>query len=151
MSFSALQKKDFVGRQEELAALTRRVVLAHSGQARSVVLSGPRGMGKTELFKQLFGRLFWGQDRIAPFYYSVNPALLSAQDFSRNYLIRFLCQRIAYDKKEQALLHLDGISLTDASSLMEERGATWASGLLEQYDRSSGDPVDALRFALSPD
>jgi len=149
MSFSALQKKDFVGRQEELAALTRRVVLAHRGQARSVVLSGPRGMGKTELLKQLFGRLFWGQDRIAPFYYSVNPALLSAQDFSRNYLIRFLCQRIAYDKKEQALLHLDGISLTDASSLMEERGATWASGLLEQYDRSSGDPVDALRLALS--
>ncbi len=149
MPFSALQEKDFVGRQEELAALTKRVVLAHGGQARSAVLSGHRGTGRTELLKQLFGRLFWSHDRAAPFYYSVNPALLSAQDFSRNYLTRFLCQRLAYEKKEQALLHLDGISLTDASSLIEERGATWASGLLEQYDRSSGDPVDALRIALS--
>ena len=149
MPFSALREKDFVGRQEELAALTKRVVLALGGQARSAVLSGPRGMGRTELQQQLFGRLFWGQDRVAPFSYSVNPALLSAQDFSRNYLTRFLCQRLAYEKKEQALLHLDGISLTDASSLLEERGATWASGLLEQYERSSADPVDALRIALN--
>ena len=67
MPFSALREKDFVGRQEELAALTKRVVLALGGQARSAVLSGPRGMGRTELQQQLFGRLFWGQDRVAPF------------------------------------------------------------------------------------
>ena len=84
MPFSALQEKDFIGRQEELAALTKRVTLAHGGQARSAVLSGHRGMGKTELLKQLFGRLFWRQDRVAPFYYSVNPPLLSEQDLSRN-------------------------------------------------------------------
>jgi serine/threonine-protein kinase RsbW len=149
MSFSALQEKDFVGRQEELAALTKRLMVAHGGQARSAVLSGHRGMGRTELLKQLFSRLFWKQDRVAPFYYSVNPALLSAEAFSRNYLTRFLCQRLAYQKKEQALLHLDGISLSDASSLLEEQGATWASAILEQYDRSSGDPLDALRIALS--
>jgi serine/threonine-protein kinase RsbW len=149
MPFSVLQEKDFVGRQEELAALTRRFVLAHGGQARSAVLSAPRGMGRTELLKQLFGRFFWKQDRVAPFYYTVNPALLSVQDFSRNYLTRFLCQRLAYQKKEQALLHLDGISLTEASSLLEERGATWASAILDQYDRSSGDPLDALRIALN--
>lgn len=149
MPFSALQKKDFIGRQEELAALIQRVTLAHGETARSAVLSGRRGMGKTELLKQLFGRLFWEQDRVAPFYYSVNPALLSAQDFSRNYLTRFLCQRLAYEKKEQALLHLDGISLADASALLEERGAAWASEILSQYDRSSGDPLDALRIALN--
>lgn len=149
MPFSALQKKDFIGRREELASLTKWVTPAHGETARSAVLSGRRGMGKTELLKQLFGRLFWGQDRVAPFYYSVNPALLSAEAFSRNYLTRFLCQRLAYEKKEQALLHLDGISLADASSLLEERGAAWASEILGQYDRSSGDPLDALRIALN--
>jgi predicted ATPase len=127
MPFSALQEKDFIGRQDELAALTQRVTLAQEGAARSAVLSGRRGMGKTELLKQLFGRLFWRQGRVAPFYYKVNPALLSMEAFSRNYLTQFLCQRLAYQKKEQALLHLDGISLADTSSLLEERGETWAS------------------------
>jgi hypothetical protein len=149
MPFSALQEKDYIGRQEELAALTKRVTVPQGDTAQSAVLSGPRGMGKTELLKQLFGRLFWRQKRVAPFYYTVNAALLSAEAFSRSYLTRFLCQRLAYQKKEQALLYLDGISLADASSLLEERGETWASEILSQYERSSGDPLDALRIALN--
>ena len=149
MPFSALQEKDYFGRQEELAALAKRVTVVQGDTARSAVLSGHRGMGKTELFKQLFGRLFWRQNRVAPFYYTVNAALLSVEAFSRNYLTRFLCQRLAYQKKEQALLYLDGISLADASSLLEERGETWASEILSQYERSSGDPLDALRIALN--
>jgi len=55
MPFSSLPEKDFVGKQEELDGLTKRIVLAHGSQARSAVLSGPRGMGKTELLKQLSG------------------------------------------------------------------------------------------------
>jgi len=149
MPFSALQEKDHFGRQEELAALTKRVTLAQGETAQSAVLSGRRGMGKTELLKQLFGRLFWRQRGAVPFFYTVNTALLSVEVFSRNYLTRFLCQRLAYQKKEQALLHLDGISLADVSSLLEERGETWASEILNQYERSTGDPIDALRIALN--
>jgi serine/threonine-protein kinase RsbW len=149
MPFSELQEKDFIGRQNELAALTQRVTLAQGGTARSAVLSGHRGMGRTELLKQLFSRLYWRQGRVAPFYYKVNPALLSTEAFSRNYLTRFLCQRLAYQKKEQDLLHLDGISLADTSSLLEERGETWACEILNQYERSAGDPLDALHIALN--
>jgi serine/threonine-protein kinase RsbW len=148
MPFSALPEKDFVGKQEELDGLTKRLVLAHGSQARSAVLSGPQGMGKTELLKQLYGRLFWGQDRVAPFFYAANPAVLSAQAFSRAYLIRFLSQRLAYQKKEQALLYHDGMSIDDIATLAEERGATWAREILDRYERSVADPLDALRIAL---
>jgi serine/threonine-protein kinase RsbW len=148
MPFSALPEKDFVGNQEELDGLTKRIVLAHGSLARSAVLSGPRGMGKTELLKQLFGRLFWGQDRVAPFFYTANPAVLSAQAFSRAYLIRFLSQRLAYQKKEQALLYHDGMSIDDIATLAEERGATWAREILDRYERSAADPLDAIRIAL---
>ncbi len=58
MPFSSLQKKDFFGRQVELASLYKRVLQADSGQAQSIVLSGRRGIGKTELLKHLFGQLF---------------------------------------------------------------------------------------------
>ena len=149
MPFSALQEKDFLGRQEEMADLTKRVLLARGGTVPSTVLFGPRGMGKTELLRQLFNRFYWRPEGVAPFFYTVNPGLLSAPDFSRSYLTQFLCQRLAYQNKEQALLYLDGLSLADASSLAEDRGAAWASEILDQYERSSGDPVDALRIALN--
>jgi anti-sigma regulatory factor (Ser/Thr protein kinase) len=148
MLFSQLQENDFVDRREELADLSSGVLQADRGRARSVVLSGPRGIGKTELLKHLFSRLFWKQDRVAPFQFTVNPALLSAAAFSKSYLCRFLCQRLAFEKREQALLNLDTISIDALASLVEERGALWAKELLDQYALNAGDPLDALSIAL---
>ena len=149
MPFSALQEQDFFGRSEVLAVLSRRVLQAERGMAQSAVLSGPRGIGKTEMLKQLFGSLFWRQDRVAPFYYAVNSAMLSAAAFSKNYLTRYLCQRLAFEKKEQSLLYLDGLSIESVSALVEEREAAWAREILDRYVQNAGDPVDALHIALS--
>jgi len=149
MPFNALQDKDFFGRLQELDNLTKRVFQAERGQAQSAVLSGQRGIGKTELLKHLFGRLFWKQDQVAPFWYSVNPALLSVADFSKTYLVRFMCQRLAFTKKDQSLFYYDGISIDGLSTLVEEREAFWAKEILDQYIQCSGDPVDALRIALA--
>jgi len=149
MSFSSLQEKDFSGRQDELAGLLKRVLQADTGLAQSIVLSGPRGIGKTELLKHLFSQLFWKQSRMAPFFYSVSPALLSASAFSRTYLTQFICQRLSFQKKEQALLYRDGITVEDLSTLAEEHEAIWARDLLDQYARGSADPVDGLRIALN--
>ncbi|HEX9021160.1 MAG TPA: ATP-binding protein [Nitrospirota bacterium] len=135
-------------RQSELADLYQRVLQAGAHAARSVVVAGPRGIGKTELLKQLFGLLFWRQDRVSPFYVVVNPALLSATPFSQTYLTQFLCQRLAFEKKEQSLLQRDGLSLDGLSALVEDRDAAWARELLDQY-RQSSDPLSALRIALS--
>lgn len=149
MSFSLLQQADFVGRADELESLVLRANAALTGQAASVVVSGPVGIGKTELLKQLFGHLFWKQQRIIPFYYTVNPALLSAAAFSQDYLSRALCQVLAFENKEQTLLSFDGISLDALSALIEERGPAWAREILNRYLRSLAEPLDALRIALS--
>lgn len=149
MLFSQLQEKDFADRREELAGLTARVLRADGGIARSVVLSGPRGVGKTELLRYLFGQLFWKQDRVAPFQFTVNPALLSAAAFAKAYLCRFLCQRLAFQKREQALLMSDGMSLDALTSLVEEQEVLWAKEILDHYAQNSGDPLDALQIALA--
>jgi len=149
MSFNALRDKDFFGRQEELAALNRVVLLADTDMARGAVLTGPRGIGKSELLRQLFGSLFWRQDRVAPFYYAVNPALLSAAAFAKTYLVGFLCQRLAFEKKEQALLQDDGMSIEGVSALVEERDVAWAREIIEQFMTGSSDPLDSLRIALA--
>ncbi len=146
---STLQESEFFGRDAELADLCRRALKADRGLAQNVVLAGSRGIGKTELLKQLFAYLFWRQERVAPFYYTVNPALLNVADFSKSYLTQYLCQRLAFEKKEQSLLHLDGISLDGISAIAEEREALWAREILDNYIQSAGDPLDALRIALN--
>lgn len=149
MSFSGLQEADFFGRTEELDRLLHNVDAAVGGKARSFVVSGPRGIGKTELLRQLFGNLFWKQERVVPFYYRPNPALLSATAFSLDYLTRYLCQRLAFEKKEQSLLNLEGISLDDLSTLLEDRGGLWAREILDRYFRNAGSPAVALAIALN--
>ncbi len=148
MPFSALQEMDFFGRGEELAGLSRRALQAGKGVAQSAVLSGPRGIGKTELLKQLFGSLFWRQDHVVPFYYTINPSLLSAAAFSKNYLTQYICQRLAFEKKDESLLYLGGMSIDGLSALVEEREAAWAREILDRYIQSTGDPAEALRIAL---
>jgi len=149
MPFSSLKDGEFIDRQEELSTLYRRVLRADWGQAQSALLFGQRGIGKSELLKQLFGHLFWKQDRVAPFSYAVNPALLSVAAFSKTYLIGFLCQRLAFPKKEQALLYQDGISVDGLSLLIEELEAGWAKDILDQYIQCVDDPLDAFRIALA--
>ncbi len=149
MPFMTLTEKDFFGREEELPNLYRRALDTKKGIAQNIFLSGPRGIGKTEILKQLFIRLFWRQDEIVPFYYSVSNAILSAADFSRDFLIRFVSQRLAFEKKEQALLSLEAVSLRGLSSLAEARGALWARELLDRYGLSSAEPIDSLRIALN--
>jgi anti-sigma regulatory factor (Ser/Thr protein kinase) len=149
MSISALHEKDFPGRQDELAGLLKRVLQADTGAVQSAVLAGPPGIGKTEMLKQLFSQLFWKQNRVAPFFYTVSPALLTASIFSRTYLTRFICQRLAFQKKEQALLYRDGITTEDLSVIAEELDALWAKDLLDQYGQAAADPVGGLRIALA--
>jgi anti-sigma regulatory factor (Ser/Thr protein kinase) len=149
MLFSALAGNEFTGRREELSHLYRRALDARTGTAQSVFLSGPRGAGKTELLKQLYTYLFWKQEDVAPFSYTVSGALLSVPDFSRDYLTQYLCQRLAFENREQSLLYREGISVRDVAALAEERGAAWALEILDQYERSSGQPADALRIALN--
>jgi anti-sigma regulatory factor (Ser/Thr protein kinase) len=149
MPLRTLHERDYLGRQDELATLSKRALRAAMGTAQSAVVAGARGMGKTELFKQLFGFLFWRQDRVAPFYYLVNPALLSVSTFSKTYLVQFLCQRLAFDKKEQALFSCEGTSLAALSMLVEDRNAGWAKEIIDHFEQNREDPISALRIALA--
>ena len=149
MPFSSLREKEFIDRREELAILTKRVLQAEKGQAQSLVLSGRRGVGKSELLKHLYGYLFWKQERLAPFYYAINPALLNASAFSKSFLSRFIYQWLAFQKKEQALLYQDGLSIDNLSAFVEDHDVVWAKDVLDQYSQSSGDATDSLRIALA--
>ncbi|MBI4685735.1 MAG: ATP-binding protein [Nitrospirae bacterium] len=147
MPLGTLPEKDFFGRKEELLFLYNKALELQKSIAENIFLSGRRGIGKTELLKQLFNHLFWAQETTAPFYYFVNNALLSVSDFSRDYLTQYLCQRLAFEKKESSLLNIEGLSIKGIYSLAEERRAGWACEILDRYINTE-EPLDSLRLAL---
>ncbi|MBI5026968.1 MAG: ATP-binding protein, partial [Nitrospirae bacterium] len=149
MPLRTLPEKDFFGRKEELIELYSRSLEAEKGITQSGFLSGLRGIGKTELLKQLFNHLFWGQAKVAPFYYCVNSGILSVPDFSRDYLTHYILQRFAFEKKDSSLIGMEGLSLERLSSIAEERKSTWALDLLDRYSQSCQEPIDSIRIALS--
>ena len=148
MPLRILPEKDFFGRKEELADLYRRSLEVEKGITQSAFLSGSRGVGKTELLKQLFNELFWTQDKVAPFYYSINSAILSVSDFSRDYLMRYICQRLAFENKESSLIYLEGLSIDGLTSILEKWKAFWALEILDVYIQCH-EPIDSLRIALN--
>lgn len=148
MALRSLPEKDFLGRKDELTTLHRIALEVAKGITQSSFLSGHRGIGKTELLKQLYNHLFWKQEMIAPFYYCVNNGLLSVSDFSIDYLSQYICQRLAFEKKDVSLIGLFGLPLERLLSIAEEKKSLWAIELLGRYRQSCQRPVDSLRIAL---
>jgi anti-sigma regulatory factor (Ser/Thr protein kinase) len=148
MPVNALQEEGFIGRREALQGLYRRARESERGAAQSIVLSGVSGIGKTELLKQFFTHLFWKQESVAPFYYPVNNAILSAPHFARDYLACFLSQRLAFESKEQSLLYLEGTTIQDLETWAHDHEVSWASDILERFQRCAADAIDMLRIAL---
>ena len=124
--------------------------LSEADQAgpKSVLIDGPRGIGKTELLRQLYTLLFWKQKAVVPFLYSVSPALSQVDDFARDYLSRFLCQWFGFSGQDQSLVLAEGIGLDELHTLALLQNAEWAAILLDRFRSPSATPLDRLRTAL---
>lgn len=151
MPFNILSEKDFLGRSDELQFLYRLALNAKAGIAPSVFLSGQMGVGKTEVLKQLFNLLFYQQDSISHFYYPVNKALISASDFSEDYIGSFVRQRLAFGKKDSSLLNAEGLSIESLLRLAGKSDALWATDILSSYlqTKPNGNPTNLILSALS--
>lgn len=148
MPFRTLLEKDFIGRTHELEVLSGISSEARKGIATSIFLSGQPGTGKTELLSHLFNQLFWKQNEVAPFFYTIKSAFISPYDFSMDYLNRFICQRIAFQKKDVSLIHAYIPSTENLMNLAEKSDASWAVDIIRRHLQTKTDG-DTARLFLS--
>lgn len=148
MSDKTLFREVFIGRHEELQALYQRATGAGSTMHGSVILVGERGVGKTALLRQLEARLFWKQDRVVPFRYTVNPAILDCADFARDYLAAFLRHWLAFETRDEALLFSLGMPLQELAGHAGFRGTAWAREVIARAQRCADDQISLLQTAL---
>ncbi|GBE04867.1 MAG TPA: hypothetical protein ENH31_07620 [Nitrospirae bacterium] len=149
MPFKTISENYFMGRAQELQSLSRIASEAAIGTAASIFLSGQTGAGKTELLRRLFADLFHKHEDAAPFFYTVNPALISARDLSNDYLSSFMRQRLAFQQKDLSLALADELSVEDLMRLAEKLDSNWAVDILGRYLQARRAGTDPEKLFLS--
>ncbi|MBI4681536.1 MAG: ATP-binding protein [Nitrospirae bacterium] len=151
MPLREFTSKHFSGRKKEIDILQSLAALASSGDANSIILSGKRGIGKTELLKHLFNELFNRQNNTIPFFYTVKTSFASLENFSEDYLSNFILQSLAFILKDSTLVNTGIYSLEDLREIANESEATWAVDIIDNYYhlREKGGPVKLFSFVIS--
>jgi anti-sigma regulatory factor (Ser/Thr protein kinase) len=130
--FNAIPAKDFLNRENELNYLKSLAEMKENGLAGNVLLEGPRGMGKTEVLKQLYRMLFW-EDKVVPFYYSFKTANLKGNYFARDYFTRFVRQYLSFIKKEPSIAESISAPLHNLMPVISSLGMDWLIDCIEDF------------------
>ncbi|MEK6324720.1 MAG: ATP-binding protein [Acidobacteriota bacterium] len=152
---SRLPDKEFVDREVEVGkvcALTQTGPGAQSrGSVITALLLGAPRVGKTEILRKSFDRLFNKSGEVIPIYYALRRSCLDPEKFARDYFAQFLAQFVAFRRNDPGL-----ISVADEALSVIARGAPpedypWARSMVDSFTWASQaeDPSRLMRFALS--
>lgn len=132
MPFNAIPAEDFLNREPELSYLRGLPQLKKNALGGDVFLVGARGMGKTELLKQLYRTLFWENDAV-PFYYSFKTANLKGTYFARDYFTGFVRQYISFVKKEPSITTNVAVPIQRLMPVISSLGLYWLIDCIEDF------------------
>lgn len=133
MPFNAVPAKDFINRERELGYLKLLTGPRDKAVVDNILLEGPRGIGKTELLKQLYRCTFWEEKNVVPFYYSFQNATLKAPFFAKDFFTRFVRQYLAYMKKDPSYVGSMTTPLMKLLPLISSLGLDWMITLIEDF------------------
>ena len=102
-------KEVYTDRTEFLEYFYEAALKAATRRTMSTVLLGQRRMGKTEIFKRVVNRLFFGQDprdpnAVVPVYYSFPDKQLDERDFAKEYLENLMCYYVGFYTSQPKLV-----------------------------------------------
>lgn len=147
---SRLTDDEFVGREADLARIHDFATAGGSG-ARIAMLAGPTRVGKSELLRKSFDRLFHESGDVLPSFYAFKSGHLDDQSFARDFLSVFLAQFIAFRRNDPSLfsLALEPLAVVARSAAADDY--VWVKGIADAFVQAAGagDSTAMLRCALS--
>ena len=132
MPFNAIPAENFLNREPELNYLKGLSNLKANALGGDVFLDGARGMGKTELLKQIYRILFW-ENNVVPFYYSFKTANLKGTYFAQDYFTGFVRQYISFVKKDPSLASNVAEPLQRLMPTISSLGLYWLIDYIEGF------------------
>lgn len=145
---NACEDNEFFGRTGELEEICRYAT-SPLKPVYGICVTGNRWIGKTELFKRVYCRLYRHQDRIVPVYYRFKCGS-GVEDFAGDYLMGFIKHYIAFVKKSPDLA-IEDVPATQLERLLKDMELGYLSRLLTLHReaKKSGDRGLLLRNALN--
>ncbi len=152
---SRLRDGEFIGREVDVArvcALAETSPEARArGSAREALLLGAPRVGKTEILRKSFDRLFNNGGEVIPIYYSLRRSCLDPDTFARDYFAQFLTQFVAFRRNEPGLISVADEPLSVIVHAAPREDYPWASSIVDSFGLASqsGDASRLMRVALS--
>lgn len=144
---SRLAPGQFLGREAELERICS---FASRGGAVGALLLGAPRVGKTELLRTAFDKLFTEQGRVAPVYYAFDGVRPEIQLFALDYLCHFLASFVAFRRNEPALIRLAAEPLDRIACEAFPEDHSWMRTVIDGYREAveNGDSRLALQRSL---
>ncbi len=148
---NTIPDEEFFGREKDLQNLYHLATEVKDGLTASLFLYGKRGVGKTEVLKRLYQKLYWNQEEVTPFYYSATESSLSATEFAKDYLIEFIKQYIGFRNRDHLLIPGETLSLPKLETFLRNLDDLWLIELVENYKEclSSKDYLNLIKNSLA--
>lgn len=131
--------EDFIGREPELAAIARAGTRTPSS---NLLFLGGRQVGKSEILRKSFDRLFHDGNALLPIYYGFRRV---AQEgcFASEFISRTLLQAIAFRLADPGLLNESAGTLQSIAARADREDLGWVRRIVELIDDARR-PADAL-------
>ncbi len=102
----------------------------------SCFLSGTRKSGRTEILKRVYTRLFWEQEAVVPFFYSLPKSLSCARTFCREYFFRACLELVGFLRKDPSLVLTEELNLDRIIQLAYESKSPWLIETVDHFHSS---------------
>jgi len=141
----------FIGRDNEVNAVVAAATAALHDDAGSLYLAGGKGVGKTEILRNAYGRLFDDQNDVIPFFYTVKTAFSSIDNFSIDFFSSFIVQTLAFMRRDVSLSTASIYTMDDLREMSERSNLDWCVELIERFSRINDgrDMMKIFSFAVS--
>lgn len=141
--------KEFIDRKVEIDNIYKLALATSANTTQSLYLKGKRKIGKTEVLKRVYNRLFWEQGRVIPFYYCFYKEFSDILEFAKDYLTEFAKQYLGFIKKQPFFIRKN-ISLNKILGILEDEEYPKLKELIENYYEYAirGDCLDALKNSI---
>lgn len=151
MPLKEFTSKHFWGRDSEINILANIASQAGSGDGGSILLLGKRGIGKTELLRHLYNKLYNSRNNTVPFFYTIKTAFASVESFSMDYISSFILQYLAFIRQDPSLINTGIYSLEDLRAVAAKSEASWVSDIIDSYSqvRADGDLLKLFSYVIS--
>ena len=152
---SHLSDDQFAERKAVVDKLCARVKLTPEDSSRGsnsiVLLLGAPRVGKSEILRKCFDRLFNEGGEALPFFYALRRSCLAPQEFARDCFARFLAQFVAFRCNDPKLVNAADEQLAVISRAAPSADYLWVRSMVESFVRVSQSETanSAMRIALT--